>query len=428
MSRPLLSRMPFLGVFAGVGVGLPRFRFFSSSSFLFENIPNSIIPYNSPLPETYRFYIELPSIHSANFLESLFHEIQRLFVTHPNASFNLMVEAILPNGNRRTVGTSFLAKVGFTMRELEKLFIEKIETFEEQSGTGEASGYTESSLLRVYNISTAPQPESIPFSSASENLEWAKQTKQGQKATKRAIKTSPVLKATLEIQESLSTMSSNITKLTSVLERQVTSQVAQQPAPVTQPLLGINWTPIVQGLVTGVASSFGASVQFPTQPAAQTPGEVQVVPTSVPSTVVQTTPEPATVDLTPILSRLDKLESTVTQLTQAQSSLTSSLETLAQGLIQTNNSLNSFIEAQTKNTPSTSNGNSNDSNNGGSNSAPSTPVVNQTAPISNPKSAFLAIRREQMGLELPQALENLDGKAVELMSLRNREIYIYIKE
>ncbi|PKB96474.1 hypothetical protein RhiirA5_240359, partial [Rhizophagus irregularis] len=104
-----------------------------------------------------------------------------------------MVEAILPNGNRRTVGTSFLAKVGFTMRELEKLFIEKIETFEEQSGTGEASGYTESSLLRVYNISTAPQPESIPFSSASENLEWAKQTKQGQKATKRAIKTSPVL-------------------------------------------------------------------------------------------------------------------------------------------------------------------------------------------------------------------------------------------
>lgn len=88
----------------------------------------------------------------------------------------------------------------FTMRELEKLFIEKIETFEEQSGTGEASGYTESSLLRVYNISTAPQPESIPFSSASENLEWAKQTKQGQKATKRAIKTSPVLKATLEIQ------------------------------------------------------------------------------------------------------------------------------------------------------------------------------------------------------------------------------------
>lgn len=40
-------------------------RPFSSTPFLLENIPNSIIPFNSPLPEAYRFYIELASIHSA---------------------------------------------------------------------------------------------------------------------------------------------------------------------------------------------------------------------------------------------------------------------------------------------------------------------------------------------------------------------------
>lgn len=58
------------------------------------------------------------------------------------------------------------------------------------------------------------------------------------------MKTSPVLKATLEMQES-------INKISTLLEKQATSQVTQQPVTTPQPIvnntLGINWTPIVQG-------------------------------------------------------------------------------------------------------------------------------------------------------------------------------------
>lgn len=51
-----LSVGPYSNV---LGYGMP-FRSFSSSSFLLENIPNSIIPYDSPLPETIDFILNYP--------------------------------------------------------------------------------------------------------------------------------------------------------------------------------------------------------------------------------------------------------------------------------------------------------------------------------------------------------------------------------
>lgn len=64
--------------------------------------------------------------------------------------------------------------------------------------------------------------------------------------------------------------------------------------------LGVNWTPIIQGLVSGVAQSLGSSVSFPT-PLAKSPVEVQGTPSIMPSPVTQT---PASVDLSPVISRL----------------------------------------------------------------------------------------------------------------------------
>ena len=46
-----------------------------------------------------------------------------------------------------------------------------------------------------------------------------------------------------------------------------------QVSPATPMLPGVNWTPIVQGLVSGLATSFGATVNFPSTPASQTPAE-----------------------------------------------------------------------------------------------------------------------------------------------------------
>lgn len=154
-----------------------------------------------------------------------------------------MVEAILPNGKKRTVVHSFVVNPNTTMAELERFLTGPIEHFEEQSGTGEESGFTEESLVRVYNISSAPNPEVIPFSSDPANLQWVKETKEAAKMAK----TTPTLAAInlmgnkLELQ--LENMSSSI--ITGLQE--VVSTIKTQSQPVVQPsiLSGINWTPLI---------------------------------------------------------------------------------------------------------------------------------------------------------------------------------------
>jgi hypothetical protein len=69
------------------------------------------------------------------------------------------------------------------------------------------------------------------------------------------------------------------------------------------PVGGVNWTPIIQGALTGLAQSFGAQVTFPTQ--AKAPVEVPVAPTLAQAGAVST---PA-VNLAPLESRLNNLES-----------------------------------------------------------------------------------------------------------------------
>jgi|tagenome__1003787_1003787.scaffolds.fasta_scaffold20937685_3 hypothetical protein len=56
-----------------------------------------------PIPQASKFYCNLPSIHASNFLEQLKKLIDALLSSNPNPSFNLMIEAVLEGGARRTV-------------------------------------------------------------------------------------------------------------------------------------------------------------------------------------------------------------------------------------------------------------------------------------------------------------------------------------
>lgn len=72
-----------------------------------------------------------------------------------------------------------------------------------------------------------------------------------QKASKRS---SSSLQA--QTLEAVNTMSSKLDRLIEVIQSTHT--------PVQAPVLGsFNWAPVIQGLVSGVASSLGATVNFP---------------------------------------------------------------------------------------------------------------------------------------------------------------------
>jgi len=136
----------------------------------------------------------------------------------------------------------------------------------------------------------------------------------------------------------------------------IKSQPSIQPS-VQPTILGeVNWTPIIQGLVSGVANSLGATLSFPTTQNGQTaqaqvPIEVQ---------------DSSSNNLAPLETRLNKLEtqinsieSYVSTLAQSQANANSQIASLAQ-------TLKSFIEAQNK--PNKPN---NDNSNGGNGSASS---------------------------------------------------------
>jgi hypothetical protein len=99
-----------------------------------NNSPVEGLVYNlgEPLPQAQKFYFELPSIHASNFFEELMILVNALLSSVPNARFNLMIQATLPSGAHRTVGSSFNINVGTTLEELEKHLLLSIENFEAQ--------------------------------------------------------------------------------------------------------------------------------------------------------------------------------------------------------------------------------------------------------------------------------------------------------
>lgn len=149
-----------------------------------------------------------------------------------------------------------------------------------------------------------------------------------------------------------------------LLEALKTSQSAPSP------LGGIDWQPIVQGALTGLAQSFGAQVSFPSP------------------TTKQTTAAPATTSTdSSILSKLEILSSIVSQQGKAieqQGKILEELSSTVSHLSQGFNTLTQLVAATTG-TPSNNSG-SNNSNESSSSSSPA-PAASSDSPSSSSSAA-----------------------------------------
>jgi hypothetical protein len=145
-----------------------------------------------------------------------------------------------------------------------------IENFEAQSGDG-LCPLTDSTYISVINVTNVPEPEVSPVSSSPANVEFLQNQRQEAKAERkrvaratRTVTNSQTLEAVADLTSSInSQMSSGFDKIVQAIQaKSESASVPQTPLP--SPLEGVNWTPIIQGLVSGLAASFGASVNLPT--------------------------------------------------------------------------------------------------------------------------------------------------------------------
>jgi uncharacterized coiled-coil protein SlyX len=106
-------------------------------------------------------------------------------------------------------------------------------------------------------------------------------------------------------------LTSGFTQLTTKLDSLGDRMVDAIKSTSTSQPSSFNWTPVVQGLVSGVAQSFGASVNFPQQYVSPT------MPTS-------TSPAPIALEdrITALESKFGNLDSALTQLTSSVTQLT----------------------------------------------------------------------------------------------------------
>jgi hypothetical protein len=382
-----------------------------SSSALVNLSQGSAFSYWLPgdtLPEAKTFYVMLPSIHASNFLPEL-RDVLNSILVDPISKVNLLVECVMEGNRYRSLAPSLHVASGFSLSELENHFNVRIENFEVQSGSGEDGSSVIGIRAMITNISSAPNPSAIPFTSDPENVEWKRNVKQDQKAIRRPSASVRALKALSEqITSSQSSMDSKFSTLNSTMNSGFESVVQAIKTQPTSSSLAFNWTPLIQGIATGIATSFGAQIKFPTQSSSISTTE----PTSVSTTPSSVTPQ---VDLTPILSRLDKLEVSVSTLAQGQNSLTQTINALAQ--IKTEQTLQAFIQAMTPT--------SNDSNGSSTSSTPPTSLSEEKvlqliqANISSPpfkeketssEEAILKKVRSMVRSEISDTISSLESR------------------
>lgn len=128
-----------------------------------------------------------------------------------------------------------------------------IQNFEEQSGGGGIGGFTPRTYVRITNITGIPEPEVIPYSASPTNVTHVQTIKKEQKAAKR--RAASVQTQTLEAVNSLS---SQMSSMTSSIVQAI--QKIPVPTPSPSPLGGVNWTPIIQGVITAVAPALGLNM------------------------------------------------------------------------------------------------------------------------------------------------------------------------
>jgi hypothetical protein len=73
----------------------------------------------------------------------------------------------------------------------------------------------------------------------------------------------------LAIQAMEASLSSQLSQLNSGIDRVISTIQASSPTASTSSMNSINWTPIVQALVSGVGTALGASVSFSSQAKSQ---------------------------------------------------------------------------------------------------------------------------------------------------------------
>ena len=354
------------GMLVGVANGTTPFHSSSISMSLAAHIPEDVttspqvnscsIELNpgSPIKEGFKHYwTYIPAIHADGFWEAL-ETLIRGLTTNESLLFSVILQPEFSSGQRRTLGTSFHTSCKPNMNYLREWLEPLIENFEEQSGGGGVGGFSPRTYIRVTDITGLPEPEVIPYSASPANVAYIKDVDKAAKAVKRRATSSQA-----QTLEALKTIAQGQTTILEAIK-------ASQPTQTAQTTL--DWTPIVQGVITAVAPAFGLNM---TSPLPITPGEVQVGP-----------------QIQALESRLNTVEQILANQNQTLETLSSTLAQLAQGQAQQGKALELLTQlVAQKKTPSNDSGStppaapSSNSNNGPKGSASLAPPA--STPASN---------------------------------------------
>lgn len=148
---------------------------------------------------------------------------------------------------------------------------------EEQSGSSDGKE-TNSTLVRVTNITSSPNPESRPFTSDPSNVKWVKETK----ATARTMRQSSQLIAMKQLENTLtSNLNQGFETMNSTMNAILQTLKASPPTPLATS--STDWSPLISSIAALCSLTPIIVVKYlgldPTvlQPSsASTPGEVQV--------------------------------------------------------------------------------------------------------------------------------------------------------
>src|SRR6266542_1373093 len=350
-----------------------------------------------PLPEAVQFFVELPSIYSSDFMEQLYSIINQI-CNSPGALFAILIDCRMKGNRYRTLAPTINCAPNTTLAELDSLLRERIENFEAQSGTGEEGSSVIDTRVRLTNISTAPEPNVHPFSASPANIQWKADIKTDRKASRRP---SASVQSITNLQSSIDSQFDNLSSLMSSGFKEVVNAIKTQPTPSVAST-ALNWTPLIQGIVTGIASSYGAQVNFPTTstPPTSTPGEVQVAQT--PSLA------PIEKKISDLASQVDQIKDSVkvvneevnTKITNLETKMTKAISQLTIAQTNTNSQINSLTQSvaelakiMTLQLSSDSNGNS---SSGDSTPPTSTNNSSTLAPSGAPQS-YLHAKAEKEG-------------------------------
>lgn len=186
----------------------------------------------------------------------------------------MILQPEFTTGVRRTRRSFFPHFCKPHIDDLRDWLVALIGNFEGQSGGPDVGSLTYRAYVRVMDITGVPDPDTIPVTASQANVDHiqavrADQRRAADRARKAASKPVSIQAQTLDAVNTLNT------KVDSMADR-IVQAINSQPAPAqpvvqpTAPLESINWTPIIQALITGVGSAFGLQVNPSTpQPASK---------------------------------------------------------------------------------------------------------------------------------------------------------------